>query len=79
MDTSIRIARGMMREREAAARRDQSGARTIGAPRARSGDGKYPDRNSASLLRTSPASSPLGMGPSGNVTLPTLIIPINYI
>ena len=45
MDTSIRIACGMMREQEAAARGDQSGARTIGAPRARSGDGKYPDHN----------------------------------
>ena len=79
MDTSIHIARGMIREWEAAACGDQLGARTIGAPRARSGDGKYPDCNSASLLRTSPASSPLGMGPLGNVTLPTLIIPINYI
>ena len=31
------------------------------------------DCNSASLLRTSPMSSFLGAGPSGNVTLPTLI------
>ena len=30
MDTSIHIAHGMMREQEAAARGDQSGARTIG-------------------------------------------------
>ena len=31
------------------------------------------------FLRTSPKSSPLGTGPLGNMTLPTLIIPINYV
>ena len=48
MDTSIGIACGMMQEWEAMALRDQSGARTIGAPWARSGDGKYPDCNRCS-------------------------------
>ena len=79
MDTSIRIAHGIMREWEAVALKDQLGARTIGAPWAQSSDRKYPDHNSASLLRMSPMSSPLGAGPSGNMTLPTLIILINYI
>ena len=44
----------------------------------RSGGRGYPDRNSASLLRTSPASSLLDAGPSDNVILPTLILLINY-
>ena len=78
MDTSICIACGIMWEREAMALGDQSGAWTIRAPQARSSDRKYPDCNSASLLRMSPTSSPLGAGLSGNMTLPTLIIPINY-
>ena len=34
MDTSVCIARSIMQEREAMALRDQSGARTIGAPQA---------------------------------------------
>ena len=45
MDTSVRIACGMMQEWEVTALGDQSDARTIGARRARSGDGKYPDHN----------------------------------
>ena len=79
MDTGVCVTHGMMREWEAMALGDQLDTWTIGAPWAQSGDGKYPDRNSASLLRTSPMSSPLGAGPSGNVMLPTLIIVINYI
>jgi hypothetical protein len=35
--------------------------------------GEYSDRNSAPLLRMSPASSLLGVGPLGNMMLPTLI------
>jgi hypothetical protein len=44
-----------------------------GASRIRPDCGECLDRNSAPLLRTSPASSLLGAGPSGNMTLPTLI------
>ena len=45
MDTSVHVACSMTQEWEAAALGDQSDTRTIGAPWARSGDGKYPDRN----------------------------------
>jgi hypothetical protein len=48
--------------------RGQSGASRIQPDR-----GECSDCNSAPLLRTSPASSLLGTGLSGNVTLPTLI------
>ena len=78
MDTSVCIACGMMREWKAVAPRERLETRTLGVPRARSGGRGYPDRNSASLLRMSPASSPLDAGPSDNVTLPTLIFLINY-
>ena len=78
MDTSVRIAHGMTQEQKATVLGERLETRTLGVPRARSGGRGYPDRNSASLLRTSLASSPLDAGPSGNVTLPTLIILINY-
>ena len=45
MDTSICITRGMMREWEAVALREQLDAQTVRAPRAQSGGGEHSDRN----------------------------------
>ena len=63
---------------KAAALGERSETQTLGVPRAPIRQQGIPDRNSASLLRMSPASSLLDVGPSDNMTLPTLILLINY-
>jgi hypothetical protein len=74
VDTDVRVVCGIAREGKGCSLGEGSGTRgQLGASRIRPDHRECSDRNSAPLLRTSPTSSLLGVGPSGNVTLPTLI------